>query len=116
MREISWGFKSPLRHHVAPGHTHAVFRAGPLVTNGHSRLGNRLRYLATAIAPLDEQLLPAERQRLVAALAMIVGIESRIVLCDIAGLDDDEAEHVKQWAAAALVDAAVRGSSTRAGT
>lgn len=80
------------------------------------RPGNRLRYLATAIAPLDERLLPAERERLVAALAMIVGIESRIVLCDIAGLDDDEAEHVKQWAAAALVDAALRGSSTRLGT
>ena len=47
---------------------------------------------------------------------MIVGIESRIVLCDIAGLDDDESEHVKQWAAAALVDAALRESSTHAGT
>lgn len=80
------------------------------------RPGNRLRYLATAIAPLNERLLPAESERLVAALAMIVGIESRIVLCDIAGLDYHEAEHVKQWAAAALVDAALRGSRTRVGT
>ena len=80
------------------------------------RPGNRLRYLATTIAPLNERLLPAERERLVAALAMIVGIESRIVLCDIAGLDDHQAEHVKQWAAAALVNAALRESSRRAGT
>ena len=37
---------------------------------------------------------------------MTVGIESRIVLNDIVGLDHDEAEHVKQWVATTLLDAA----------
>jgi AcrR family transcriptional regulator len=71
------------------------------------RPGNRLRYLGTAIEDVQDQI-PAEAfTRLLAALALTVGIESRIVLTDIVGLDDTEAEHVKQWAAATLLRAAM---------
>jgi AcrR family transcriptional regulator len=76
------------------------------------RPGNRLRYLARAVEPLRERLTPEQHDRLVAALALTVGIESRIVLADIAGLDDTEAEHVKHWVAAALLDAALAQAST----
>ena len=71
------------------------------------RAGNRLRYLATALAPLQDQLSAAQRERLVMALALCVGIESMVVLEDICGLPPEAAEAVKRWAAALLVRGAL---------
>ena len=71
------------------------------------RPGNRLRYLAEALAPLDDRLGPERRQRLVMALAMCVGMESIVVMADICGLPPPAAEAVKRWAAAALLQAAL---------
>ena len=70
------------------------------------RPGNRLRYLSTALTDLQGTIPADDYTRLLAALAMTVGIESRIVLNDIVGLDHDEAEHVKQWVATTLLNAA----------
>ena len=71
------------------------------------RPGNRLRYLAEALAPLDDRLGPERLQRLVMALAMCVGMESIMVMLDICGLTPAAAEAVKRWAAAALLQAAL---------
>jgi len=71
------------------------------------RAGNRLRYLAEALAPLRDRLGDERLERLVMALAMGVGIESIVVLTDICGLSPSAAESVKRWAAAALLDAAL---------
>ena len=71
------------------------------------RPGNRLRYLAEALAPIHDQLGAERLQRLVMALAMCVGMESIIVMEDICGLTPTAAETVKRWAAAALLQAAV---------
>jgi len=76
------------------------------------RPGNRLRYLAEALAPLDDQLGPERLQRLVMALAMCVGMESIIVMVDICGLPPPAAEAVKRWAAAALLQAALAEGAT----
>ena len=77
------------------------------------RPGNRLRYLAEALAPLREELGEQRLQRLVAALAMCVGIESSLVMRDICGLDPGEAESVKRWAAAALLRASLDEAGDR---
>jgi AcrR family transcriptional regulator len=86
------------------------------------RPGNRLRYLAEAVRPVVRRLGEDRAQRLVAALAMVVGIESVLVTKDICGLDDEEAVRLKQWAAGALlaaalaeaaVESAARGSKKR---
>lgn len=71
------------------------------------RPGNRLRYLADALAPLRDQLGDARLQRLVLALALCVGMESVMVLGDIGGLPPADAEMVKRWATAALLRAAL---------
>ena len=71
------------------------------------RPGNRLRYLAEALAPLRDQLGDARLQRLVLALALCVGMESVMVLGDIGGLPPADAELVKRWATAALLRAAL---------
>ena len=46
-------------------------------------------------------------ERLLQAPAMCMGIESVIVLKDICGLPDAEAEAVKRWATRALLHAAL---------
>ena len=71
------------------------------------RPGNRLRYLAEALAPLDNRLGPERLERLVTALAMCVGMESIMVTAGICGLPPPAAEAVKRWAAAALLQAAL---------
>lgn len=71
------------------------------------RPGNRLRYLTEALQPLHDRLGDERLQRLVAALSMCVGMESIIVMKDICGLTPEEAEAVKRWAAAALLQAAL---------
>ena len=79
------------------------------------RPGNRLRYLAEALAPLDDRLGPERLQRLVMALAMCVGMESIMVMVDICGLTPPAAEAVKRWAAAALLQAALAEAATTEG-
>ncbi len=71
------------------------------------RPGNRLRYLAEALAPLQGRLGAERLQRLVMALAMCVGMESMMVMVDICGLSPVDAEAVKRWATAALLQAAL---------
>ncbi len=76
------------------------------------RPGNRLRYLADALAPLEDRLGAERLEQLVTALAMCVGMESIMVTADICGLPPETAERVKRWAAAALLDAALDEVST----
>ena len=75
------------------------------------RPGNRLRYIGSALADLREVLGDEGWARVVAAIALCVGIESVLVTTDICGLDEKEAESVKRWAAAALLQAAVRDAA-----
>ncbi|MBA2518866.1 MAG: TetR/AcrR family transcriptional regulator [Chloroflexia bacterium] len=71
------------------------------------RPGHRLRYLAEALAPLNDQLDAERLQRLVMALAMCVGMESIMVMVDICGLSPADGEEVKRWTAGALLQAAL---------
>lgn len=79
-----------------------------------SRPGNRLHYLTAAVEPLRDQLGTEKLQQLVAALALCAGIESLIVTRDICNLNAAEAEQVKQWAAQALLQQAIRDATTGA--
>jgi hypothetical protein len=72
------------------------------------RPGNRLRYLAEALAPFRERLSTKQQERMVMALSLCVGLESILVLKDICGLSTEAAEQVKMWAAMALLQASLR--------
>lgn len=74
----------------------------PAFTRGH-----RVDLLKDAIAPLKDRLPPREFKRLAQALSLIFGVEVLIVLKDIWGLDSRKRMSVAQWAASALVRAAV---------
>ena len=64
--------------------------------------------LTEALAPLAEELPPDEVERLKAALAMLVGVESMIVLRDVMRLPHDDARRLGEWAVRQLIRAARR--------
>jgi AcrR family transcriptional regulator len=71
------------------------------------RPSRRLEYVEQALAPLREQLVLSEYERLVHAMAVVIGIEARIVLRDICGLDDAQILEIERWSAHALLAAAL---------
>jgi len=71
------------------------------------RPSRRLEYVEQALEPLRAQLAPDEYERLVHAMAVVIGIEARIVLRDICGLDDARILETSRWAAHALLAAAL---------
>ena len=92
-------FRTALRVMLAPG------ADGPAEIP--RRPGNRLRYLTDALEPLHDRLGAERLERLVAALAMCVGIESLLVTADICALPPEAGLGVKRWAASALLQAAL---------
>ena len=71
------------------------------------RPSRRLEYVEQALEPVRNQLAPGEYERLVHAMAVVIGIEARIVLRDICGLDDTQILETERWAAHALLAAAL---------
>jgi len=69
------------------------------------REGRRTRWLAESLAPLE--LPKKERDRLVAALSLVMGAESMVVLRDACHLSADDALAVTDWATRALLEAAL---------
>jgi AcrR family transcriptional regulator len=65
----------------------------------------RVEWIEKALAPLREQIDPARFQRLVFALAMVVGWEALIVQRDICGLNAEQGQDLSAWAARALLQA-----------
>lgn len=76
------------------------------------RPSRRLEYVERALTPLQGALDQDELDRLTHALAVVIGIESTIVLRDICGLDSAQILRVQHWAARALVAAAGTGPSS----
>lgn len=66
--------------------------------------GHRRQLLASATRDLD--LPESQAKRLIRALSLTFGIEAMVVLKDIWGLSDDEAQETALWAAQAMIAAA----------
>ena len=81
----------------------------PAGSTGQPKRGyRRIGWIETAIAPLRGRLDEAGFERLVSALAMVIGWEALIVLQDLRGLTPGEQEEVSTWAARALIQAALQ--------
>ncbi|TIR43631.1 MAG: TetR/AcrR family transcriptional regulator, partial [Mesorhizobium sp.] len=89
-------------------------QAGTLGAEPAFKRGHRIDLLKDAIAPLKGQLKPRQFKRLAQALSMMFGVEVLIVLKDIWGLDSRDMMAVAEWAAGALVRAAVAESGAKA--
>lgn len=70
---------------------------------GPVRQGRRMRWIDATLSETP----PAVRERLRLGLALIAGPDPVLMLKDVAGLDDSEANGVLKWAAAALLRAAI---------
>ncbi|HEX2895901.1 MAG TPA: TetR/AcrR family transcriptional regulator [Marmoricola sp.] len=81
---------------------------GPIEPGVPVRPSRRLEYVEQALSPLRATLTPVAYERLVHAMAVVIGIEARIVLHDICGLDDQAIVATERWAAQALLEAALR--------
>lgn len=82
-------------------------RAGTLGEEPAFKRGHRIELLMDALSPLHGKLAPERLDRLAQALSLVFGIEALTVLKDIWGLDSQETQIVAQWAANALVRAAL---------
>ena len=67
----------------------------------------RIAWIEQAIDPLRARLGPERFERLVSALAMVIGWEARIVLQDIRGLPTGEQTDIILWTVRALIAAAL---------
>ena len=70
------------------------------------RQNRRTPLIEAALAPAADAMPPLARDRLVKALALVIGTESRVAFKDVLGLDDDEATAIRSWMIEALVGAA----------
>jgi AcrR family transcriptional regulator len=82
-------------------------RAGTLGEEPEFKRGHRIELLKDALSPLKGKLRPKKIDRLAQALSLVFGVEVLTVLKDIWGLNGKETQSVAQWAASALVRAAV---------
>lgn len=70
------------------------------------RQNRRSPLVAEALAPVREQLDPAQADLLAKALVLLLGIEAVVVFKDVLRISDAEARKVRRWAIRALVEAA----------
>lgn len=76
--------------------------------DGQPRRGfRRVGWIERALEPIRPRLSPAQFERLVSALAMVVGWEALIVLGDIRGLSEQEQLDTALWTARTLIRAAL---------
>jgi AcrR family transcriptional regulator len=77
--------------------------------DGAPRRGyRRIEWIEAALSPWRNRLDPVRWQRLVSALAMVIGWEALIVQRDVCGLNAADGEELSVWAARALLNAALR--------
>jgi len=74
------------------------------------RGGRRVEWIESALEPVRERLGEERFERLVSALAMVIGLEALLVLRDIRGLDQGAMEEVSRWATRALLRASLQDS------
>jgi AcrR family transcriptional regulator len=72
----------------------------------------RIQWIEQAVEPLRRRLSQEQFDRLVSALALVIGWEAQIVLEDVRGLGPVEEERVVRWAARSLVHAMIEEAST----
>jgi len=81
--------------------------------HGPPRGFRRIEWIETALSPLRGKISAQRFERLVSALAMVIGWEALIVQRDVRGLSPAEGEALSVWAAKALLDATMKDASKR---
>lgn len=100
MRTNEAKLRMMLRHSLERGVADAPGDSLPV------RQNRRTPLIEAALEPARGQFEPATLQRLIRALALVIGSETMLVFKDVLRVSDAEARTVKRWAIRALVDAA----------
>lgn len=74
----------------------------------------RLDWIQSALETVKPRLSKRAYERLVSALTLTLGVEALVILHDIRGLDSKQSIEVCQWAAGALLEAALREGGGKA--
>jgi AcrR family transcriptional regulator len=82
--------------------------SGSTPRRGYRRVG----WIEEALAPVRERVPPEAFERLVSAMATVVGWEPYVVLRDVRGLDPAQIEAVSTWMAQALLTATLAENDT----
>jgi AcrR family transcriptional regulator len=77
----------------------------PAPAHGPKRGYRLVQWIERALEPLGPRLSREQNERLVSALAVVLGWEARIALRDVRALDQAAEARVIAWSARALVDA-----------
>jgi AcrR family transcriptional regulator len=72
------------------------------------RQNRRTPLIEAALAPARERLAPWLHDRLVKALALVIGTESMIAFKDVLRIGDEEADSIRRWMIRTLYEAAAR--------
>jgi AcrR family transcriptional regulator len=95
---------------TAERHYMDTWLAAERTGEGHEqpvREGRRRQWIATALEPVLGTLPEAERQRLEAALCLVIGVEAFTVMRDVCQLEPAQGIAVLHWAAQAILAAAL---------
>lgn len=93
----------------------ALTADAPAPAGGGPRRGyRRVGWIESALEPIRSRLDDAAYERLVSALAMVIGFEPLLVARDTRGLTSKQAAAVSAWAARALLRAALEESGPSA--
>lgn len=105
LHDVVWRNEKQLRLMLA----HSLSGATPegAAPSVPARQDRRTPLIEAALAPARNRLKKASYKKLCAALALVLGTESMIVFRDVLQLDEKTAATVKDWAARALVRAAL---------
>ncbi len=77
-----------------------------------ARGSRRLDWIRSALETVKPRLPRRAYERLVSALTLTLGVEALVILHDIRGLDSKQSIEICQWAAGALLEAALREAGT----
>jgi hypothetical protein len=73
-----------------------------------ARQNRRTPLIEAALAPANREFEPGALDRLVKALALVIGTESMVAFKDVLRIDEEEADAVRDWMIGALVEASKR--------
>jgi AcrR family transcriptional regulator len=91
-------------------------RAGSELKEPPAFRSGRMRAVQEIITPIANDLDSRTKRRLERSLAVVIGIESLVVLRDLFDAGDGEVSDVLRWMAKALTRAAIEGSTKTART
>ncbi len=116
VRTLGWRMltdQAPFRQQAKAGHERWFAQHPPDAEPAEVRAGRRNQFIRQVVAPLDDQLDPADHERLLAALAVGFGTEAATSLTDVVRLAPEAAVEVMATTCRWILDGALADAGLR---